>query len=186
MIPRLVLLTDRSQLSLGRGLIRTVSECAEAGLEAVVVREHDLEPAARAALTGEVAAIPSLTVISSRLPDETARGLHLAAHQPAPGHGWWGRSCHSRDAVARAAAEGASWVTLSPYAASGSKRDLRPVLAPGDLAGHPIPVLALGGIDPTNAAAAVEAGPHGVAVMGAVMRPSYAAAVVYELLEALR
>lgn len=186
MIPRLVLLTDRSQLSLGRGLIRTVSECADAGLEAVVVREHDLSPPARRALVLELAAIPLLTVLSSRIPDETAHGLHLAAHQPAPGHGWWGRSCHSRDAVARAAAEGASWATLSPYAASGSKRDLRPVLASGDLAGHPIPVLALGGIDPTNAAVAIEAGAHGVAVMGAVMRASDPAAVVAELREVLR
>lgn len=186
MIPRLVLLTDRSQLSLGRGLIRTVAECADAGLEAVLVREHDLEPAARRALVQEFAAIPLLTVLSSRIPDEMAHGLHLAAHQPAPGHGWWGRSCHSRDAVARAAAEGAAWATLSPYATSGSKRDARSVLAPGDLAGHPIPVLALGGIDPTNAAAAVAAGGHGVAVMGAVMRAPDPAAVVAELLEALR
>lgn len=186
MIPRLVLLTDRSQLSLGRGLIRTVSECADAGLEAVVVREHDLAPAARRALVLELAALPWLTVISSRIPDDAVHGLHLAAHQPASGHGWWGRSCHSRDAVARAAAEGASWATLSPYAASESKPDRRPVLAAGDLAGHPIPVLALGGIGPDNAADAVAAGAHGVAVMGAVMRAHEPAAVVAELLKVLR
>ncbi len=186
MIPRLVLLTDRSQLSLGRGLIRTVSECADAGLEAVVVREHDLAPAARHALVLELAAIPLLTVISSRFADDAARGRHLAAHQPAPGDGWWGRSCHSREAVDRAAAEGASWVTLSPYAASASKPGQRSLLATTDIAGHQIPVLALSGVGPHNAADAVAAGAHGVAVMGAVMRAHDPAAVVAELLDALR
>lgn len=186
MISRLVLLTDRSQLSLGRGLIRTVSECADAGLEAVIVREHDLAPQARHALVLELAALPRLTVISSRILDDTSHGLHLAAHQPAPPRGWWGRSCHSRDAVARGAAEGASWATLSPYAASGSKQHRREPLGADDLAGHPIPVLALSGIVPRNAADAVEAGAHGVAVMGAVMRAGDPAAVVAQLLEALR
>ena len=81
MIPRLVLLTDRSQLPLGRGLVRTVRECADAGLSAVIVREHDLERSARAALVRALVAIPGLTVISSRVPDQVAHGLHLASHQ---------------------------------------------------------------------------------------------------------
>ena len=185
-ISRLVLLTDRSQLALGRGLVRTVTECVGAGLSAVVVREHDLAPTARAALVRELAALPGLSVISSRLDDDAACGLHLAAHQRAPRHGPWGRSCHSRDAVARAATEGASWVTLSPYADSASKRGRRPVLAASDLSGHPIPVLALSGVGPHNAADAVAAGAHGVAVMGAVMRAHEPASVVSELLEVLR
>ncbi|UUZ60258.1 thiamine phosphate synthase [Nocardioides sp. B-3] len=185
-LPRLVLLTDRSQLSLGRGLIRTVSECVDAGLTAVVVREHDLAPAARAALVRELTVLPGLTVISSRIPDVAVHGLHLAAHQRAPRRGWWGRSCHSRAAVARAAAEGASWATLSPYAESGSKPGTRTLLGTGDLNDHPIPVLALSGIGAHNAAAAVEAGAHGVAVMAAVMRAADPAAVVAELLEVLR
>lgn len=186
MIPRLVLLTDRSQLSLGRGLIRTVSECVDAGLRAVVVREHDLAPAARAALVRELTALPGLTVISSRIHDVAVHGLHVAAHQPAPRQGWWGRSCHSRDEVSRAAAEGASWATLSPYAASGSKPGARTLLPAGDFAGHPMPVLALSGIGVHNAAAAVAAGAHGVAVMGAVMRAADPASVVADLVEALR
>jgi len=185
-IPRLVLLTDRSQLALGRGLSRTVTECVDAGLTAVVVREHDLEPAARAGLVRELTGLPGLTVISSRTHDDAAHGLHLAAHQPSPRHGRWGRSCHSRDAVARAAAEGASWATLSPYAESASKPGRGSVLPSADLAGHPIPVLALSGIGPHNAADAVAAGAHGVAVMGAVMRAHEPAAVVADLLEVLR
>jgi thiamine-phosphate pyrophosphorylase len=185
-IPRLVLLTDRSQLALGRGLIRTVAECVEAGLTAVVVREHDLEPTARAALLRELTGLPGLVVISSRIRDVAAHGLHLSAEQTAPRHGRWGRSCHSREAVARAADQGASWATLSPYAESASKPGRGSVLAPADLSGHPIPVLALCGIGPHNAADAVAAGAHGVAVMGAVMRAAEPGAVVANLLEVVR
>lgn len=186
MIPRLVLLTDRSQLRLGRGLVRTVRECVGAGLEAVVVREHDLEPGQRRALVTALAAIDGLTVISSRIADDAAHGLHLAAHQPPPAGGPWGRSCHSRADVARAAAQGATWVTLSPYAVSASKPGHGPALPASALAGQPLPVLALAGIDATNAADAVAAGAHGVAVMGAVMRAADPAAVVAGLLRELR
>lgn len=185
MIPRLVLVTDRSQLRLGRGLVRTVVECADAGLEAVVVREHDLEPGHRHALLAALAAIPGLTVLSSRIPDPAAGGTHLAAHQASPADeaaGPWGRSCHSRADVRHAASEGASWVTLSPYAASDSKPGHGPALPPSAFAGHPVPVLALAGIDVGNAAAALDAGAHGVAVMGAVMRATEPGEVVAALL----
>ncbi|WP_374456756.1 thiamine phosphate synthase [Nocardioides sp.] len=186
MIPRLVLLTDRSQLSLGRGLLRTVRECAGAGLTAVVVREHDVDPVARRALVAELAAIDGLTVISSRIPDEAADGTHLAADQVVPSDGPWGRSCHSAAAVARAAEQGASWATLSPYATSASKPGHGPPLPATAFAAHPVPVLALAGVDVRNAAAAVEAGAHGVAVMGAVMRAADPAGVVEALLRVLR
>lgn len=186
MIPRLVVLTDRAQLSLGRSLLRTVTECAEAGLEAVVVREHDLPPTARAALVAALREVPGLSVISSRVPDARAHGLHLSATQPPPASGRWGRSCHSADDVRRAGETGAAWVTLSPYAATASKPDRRPLLPPSELAGHAVPVLALGGIDAGNAAAARDAGAHGVAVMGAVMRARDPAAVVARLLGAVR
>lgn len=194
-LPRLFLLTDRSQLRLGRGLVRTVAECADAGLEAVVVREHDLEPAARRALVAALAAVPGLMVVSSRLPDPAAHGLHLAAHQRSgsdePSGSVdrsrlpWGRSCHSAAAVAEAAREGATWATLSPYAASASKPGHRPPLSPEEYSGHAVPVLALAGVTPANAAAAVDAGAHGVAVMGEVMRADEPAEVVADLLAAL-
>lgn len=184
-LPRMILLTDRSQLRLGRALVRTVAECAAAGLGAVVVREHDLAPAARHDLLAALARIPALTVISSRIADPVAHGIHLAAGQRAPG-GWFGRSCHSRGDVARSAAEGAAWATLSPYALTGSKPGYGPPLPHGAYAGLPLPTFALGGITPANAAAAVAAGAHGVAVMGAVMRAGDPAEVVGSILERLR
>jgi thiamine-phosphate pyrophosphorylase len=184
-LPRLLVLTDRSQLTLGRGLLRTVRECVHAGLEAVVVREHDLATRQRHALVTSLAALPGLTVISSRIATPAAHGTHLAAGQPAPA-GWFGRSCHSRDDVTRAAAEGAAWATLSPYALSGSKPGYGPPLCADEYDDLPLPTYALGGITPANAAAARDAGGHGVAVMGEVMRASEPAAVVGALLEALR
>ncbi|GAB3770381.1 thiamine-phosphate pyrophosphorylase [Nocardioides ginsengisegetis] len=183
---RLLLLTDRAQLSKGRSLSRTIAECVDAGLEAVVVRELDLAPRDRQALMVRLAELDSLTVISSRIADPAAHGLHLAAHQERV-DGLHGRSCHSADDVRRAAAEGAAWATLSPYAATASKPGHGPPLPPDAFTGDPgIPVFALGGIDPGNAHAAVEAGAHGVAVMGAVMRAAQPARVVARLLAELR
>ena len=88
------------------------------------------------------------------------------------------------DEVRRAAADGAAYAFLSPYADGGSKPGRTPLPA-GAFAGHPIPVFALGGITPANARSAREAGAHGVAVMGAVMAADDPAQVVVELLEAV-
>lgn len=184
-LPRLLVLTDRSQLRLGRGLARTIEECVAAGLEAVVVREHDLEPPARRALVAHLAAIDGLFVISSRTSDPTADAVHLAAAQDPPTDGLFGRSCHTREEVGAAARAGASWALLSPYA-DGVTKPGRDPLPPSAWSGHPIPVFALGGVDPANAAAARERGAHGVAVMGAVMRSPDPSQVVAALLGALR
>jgi thiamine-phosphate pyrophosphorylase len=180
-LPRLLLLTDAAQLPAGRDLIGTVAACVEAGLSAVVLREHQLPPGERHELVASLGGLPGLTVISSRIPDAAAAGTHLAADQP-PGGGWWGRSCHSAAEVGRAANEGAAYATLSPYAASASKPGYGPPLDPAAYGGHPIPVYALGGVGPGNAAAARRTGAHGVAVMGAVMRAADPALVVDALL----
>lgn len=184
-LPRLILLTDRSQLRLSRGLVRTIGECAAAGLTHVVVREHDLEPPARHGLIAALTEIDGLTVISSRICDPAAHGVHLAAGQPADsGQARYlvGRSCHSAADVKQAAGEGAAYATLSPYAATASKPSYGPPLDAGEFAGaHEIPVFALGGITPANAEAARKAGAYGVAVMGAVMRAEDPAAEVAAL-----
>lgn len=206
-LPRLILLTDRSQLRLGRGLVRTVAECASAGLTQVIVREHDLDPHARHGLITALAEIDGLTVISSRISDPAAHGVHLAAGQPADACNavldapvrrsstaqgqrtpryMVGRSCHSALEVKSAAGEGAAYATLSPYAATDSKPGYGPPLDPAEFAAdHEIPVFALGGIARDNAARAREAGAYGVAVMGAVMRAEDPAAEVAALIAAV-
>ena len=187
-VPRLLLLTDRSQLSCGRSLVRTVAECAEAGLTHVVVRELDEPSQSRHALIEALAAIEGLTVISAHDQHPRTAGVHLAAGQEAPvrgPEGWFGRSCHTAEEVRRAAAEGAAYATLSPYATTSSKPGYGPPIDPAGLAGHSIPVLALGGITVDNTRAALDAGAHGVAVMGAVMRAWEPADVVARLLKVL-
>ncbi|WP_141012521.1 thiamine phosphate synthase [Nocardioides sambongensis] len=187
MTPRLLLLTDRSQLPLGRSLRATVTAAVTAGAADVLLRELDLRPAVRAALSADLTA-SGARVIAARGPLPGCVGVHLAAHQPVTAAGGlpFGRSCHTVTAVAAAAAEGARWVTLSPFAASASKPGRGPALAPDALAGpHPVPVLALGGIDADNALDAVRAGADGVAVMGAVMRAADPASTVARLHDAL-
>lgn len=187
MIPRLVVLTDRAQLRGGRSLAQTVRDCASVGLRAVMVREHDLAPEARRELVTQLCEVEGLRVISSRVPGPATVGLHLSADQPAPAAGPWGRSCHSAEEAHRAEDEGADWVTLSPYAVSVSKPGHLPPLPASEFAVDVgIPVLALGGITPGNAASALEAGADGVAVMGAVMGADEPAVVVSHLLEVVR
>lgn len=185
-VPRLVLLTDRAQLPPGRDLVGTVRACVGVGLTQVVVREHDLDDEARHRLVAELATLDGLVVVSSRRPDPAAAGVHLSADQAVPGATWFGRSCHTVAAVRRAASEGAAYATLSPYAPSPSKPGYGP---PVDLDVFAedcgLPVLALGGIQPGNAAQARAAGAHGVAVMGCVMRSDSPAATVALLLEEL-
>lgn len=183
-VPRLLLLTDRALLPPGRGLAATVRSCAAAGLTHVVVRELDLPPGERRRLVTRLAAVEGLTVLASRRPVTGAAGLHLAASQPAPAAGWFGRSCHDLAEVRRAAREGAAYVTLSPYAATASKPGYGPPVDRGDYAAdHGVPVLALGGIGLHNAGEARAAGAHGVAVMGCVMRAPDPAAVIAGLLD---
>ncbi|WP_210651028.1 thiamine phosphate synthase [Nocardioides sp. SYSU D00065] len=185
-LPRLLLLTDRSQLRLGRGLLRTLFECVEAGATHVVIRELDLSADRRAALVGALAGTGA-TVLAAHTPVPGCAGVHLPATAPRAqgGSGLVGRSCHTIDDVERAAAEGADLATLSPFAASRSKPGYGPPIDPAHLAGHALPVFALGGITRDNAAAAMAAGAHGVAVMGEVMRSARPAVTVSRLLEAV-
>lgn len=206
-LPRLLLLTDRSQLRLGRSLVRTVAECVEAGATHVVLRELDETEEARAALAAALVGVGA-TVIAAHTPLPRAVGLHLpgveqvaragcvpASNQlrarkqpvacPQASDAAWGRSCHSTETVAAAAEQGAGWATLSPYAETPSKPGYGPPLPTTAFAHHPIPVFALGGITPANAAQARAAGAHGLAVMGAVMRAENPAGIVRKLLGAV-
>jgi len=201
-LPTLLLLTDRSQLRLGRSLVRTVAECTEAGLTHIVLRELDLPDPQRAALAAELAAT-GVRVIAARTPLPGVVGVHLPSvaggggntllpavdgrrNDRLPGvtacYPLWGRSCHTRADVIAAAADSFDYATLGPFAATASKPNYGPALPPSEYGGHPIPVFALGGITPTNAELALEAGAYGVAVMGAVMRAASPKSVVRDLL----
>jgi thiamine-phosphate pyrophosphorylase len=114
-----------------------------------------------------------------------ASTVHLAAADPWPDSFATGRSCHDAAELADAAARGAAYATLSPIFESPSKPGYGPALGPDALRDAPLPVLALGGVDPTNAAACLAAGAAGVAVMGGVMGADDPEAAVRDLLTAL-
>lgn len=190
-LPRLLVLTDRSQLHLSRGLLPTLAECREAGLTHVVLRELDEPPEQRAALAAALTEL-GLTVIAAHIPLPGAAGLHLpstaAANAVATTPRRYipcGRSCHTRADVAAAAADGFDYATLGPFATTMSKPGYGPPVPHVAYADSPLPVYALGGITPANAADAVAAGAHGVAVMGAVMRAAEPASIVADLLDTL-
>ena len=180
-LPRLLVLTDRKQLPGGRSLAEVIVEGVEAGLTHVVLRELDLSDERRAELAVALAGAGA-SVIAAHRPLPGTIGTQLSSRATGPA---LGRSCHSRVEVAGAAAEGAAYATLGPFGASLSKPGYGPLLPPSELHGHPIPVYALGGVTPSNAAELIGAGAYGVAVMGPVMRASAPGPVVRDLLAAI-
>lgn len=187
-LPGLLILTDRHQAT--RPLVDVVRAAVNGGARAVVMREKDLPRPERARLANQlrpiVADAGAVLVVASD-PTIPADGVHLAArdHLPAARPALVGRSCHSPAGLRAAAEEGCDWATLSPIFPSPSKPGYGPALGTTALAGAPLPVYALGGVDAGRAAACVAAGAAGVAVMGGVMRAEDPAAVVATLLAAL-
>jgi len=177
------------------------------GVDQVQVRERELEGAAllehareiaEAARAGARARAGGVRVVVNRRADVAlaiaADGVHLGFDAMPPerarallGPGAWiGVSCHAPAEVARA--QGASYAQLAPIFAPLSKRASRPPLGPAALAaaaGAGLPVLAQGGIEPGNAAAAVAAGAAGVAVTGAILLAEDPEAAAAELRRAL-
>ena len=186
----LLVLTDRTQCR--RPLVDVVRAAVDGGARTVVLREQDLPAAERAALADELRSVlapldGTLVLAGTGLPSDA---LHLSAtdQAPSPRPPLLGRSCHDRDEVDRAAAEGCDWVTVSPVRLTSSKPGYGPALGTAGLAaltGGP-PVYALGGLTAADARPCLDAGAVGLAVMGAVMRADRPDAVVGELLEAVR
>lgn len=85
---------------------------------------------------------------------------------------WVSRACHSVDRAAELEADG---VLLAPVVAARKGRTplgveaLTRARAALDLAGRGTQLFALGGVDAQSAAACLDAGAHGVAVIGAVL-----------------
>jgi thiamine-phosphate diphosphorylase len=185
----LLVLTDRQ--SCRRPLVEVVAAAVEGGARAVVLREKDLPVAERAALAAQLQAVLApaggvLVLAGTSLADGP---VHLAAADavPQPRPALLGRSCHDAGEVARAAAEGCDWVTVSPVRLTASKPGHGPALGTAGLAALTAgpPVYALGGLTADDVAPCLRAGAAGVAVMGAVMRAERPERVVRELLAAL-
>jgi len=181
-----VVLTDRRMAR--RSLVETVAASVEGGARWLVLRERDMVPEERAALAADLRAV--LADSGGRLivagPDPLGgSAVHLAAAgpYPPPDLALVGRSCHDEGELSRLTTE--HYAMVSPVFPTPSKPGYGPPLGLDGLArlaAHsPVPVLALGGVTPANAAACIAAGAAGVAVMGAVMRADDPAAVVDDL-----
>lgn len=190
-LPRLLVLTDQRQAH--APLVEVVAACVAGGARTVVLREKHLPAGERAALAATLR--PLLAEVDGRLlgasdPALSRDGVHLATDDPLPTglapSAWVGRSCHDRDDLAAAVAEGCTHATLSPIFTTASKPGYGPALGTTTLADPPLPTYALGGIDgPAAASACVAAGAHGVAVMGALMRAAHPDRLVADLLASL-
>jgi thiamine-phosphate diphosphorylase len=198
--------TDRAA---ARGSLAAAVEAAvRGGVDQVQLRERELEGAAllahareiaEAARAGARARAGGVRFLVNRRADVAlaiaADGVHLGFDAMPPerarallGPGAWiGISCHAPAEVTRA--QGASYAQLAPIFAPLSKRASRPPLGPAALAAAAsagLPVLAQGGIEAGNAAAAIAAGAAGVAVTGAILLaadPEAAAAALRRALD---
>lgn len=184
-LPKLFILTDRTQIPEGRTIIEQVERCLEGGATHVVLREPDLPPLMRLELAQALTAMGA-TVVAGGDQVIGASGIHQRSAASGPVHGFVGRSCHTREEVERASRDGCTYVTLGPFAATDSKPGYGPPVPATTFADLPVPAYALGGMSPTNVGAAMAVGAWGVAVMGAVMRSQDPAPMVAELLRAIR
>jgi thiamine-phosphate pyrophosphorylase len=194
--PRVHLITDRRLVPDLAGAARRALGGLPPGTAAVHLRERDLGGRAllaeARALLDALRPLGQLLLVNDRADVALAAGadgVHLpsAGLPPAEARRLLGAglllgvSCHGEEDVARALAGGADYATFGPVFDTPSKRGYgAPVGLPalGRAARLGLPLLALGGVEPATAAAAVDAGAFGLAAIRAWLRgPDPAAAV---------
>jgi thiamine-phosphate pyrophosphorylase len=198
--PPLLVISDRSQAR--RPLIEIATAAFAGGCRWFSLREKDLPAAERRALLAELVALGwryGATVTAHDDLDPAiatgAGGVHLpggsdpqAARERLP-HGLIGVSAHSATEAAALLAAGADYVTISPIFLTDSKPGYGPALGLAGLATAVAaakgPVVALAGINPSNAHACLDAGASGIAVMGEIMRAADPEATVRSLIAAI-
>ena len=205
---RFYLVTDRTR-SAPRTLASVVHDACVSGVRAVQLREKDLSetdlvsaatrlvrlmrphgaklfvnasPFVDRDTAGLLAASPG--VDGFHIPDDPALLAEFRAQFPKL---LIGASTHSVDGVRNAAASGADFVTFGPVFATPSKHGrVQGIEALRDAcAAEKIPVFAIGGVTPENARSCLDAGAHGVAVVGAVMGATSARSAVRAFAESM-
>ncbi|MEE9281629.1 MAG: thiamine phosphate synthase [Myxococcota bacterium] len=194
MIPRLCYMTDGERGTGGRPLAEVLGGAARGGVQLVVLREPRFEGDEWESLLEKIAPLrrEGLKVVPSRRLDVARAwdldGVHLAADavDVRKARAWLGPqaligySAHSGAEGRRAAAAGASYVTLSPIYETDSKpgvagRGCSWLEREAREAG--LPVLALGGLTPQRTRDVLGAGAWGVAAISAIgAAPDVAAA----------
>lgn len=173
---RLYLITDRKLVADLPAAVDRALRGVPRGAAAVQLREKDLGARALLSLAREVGAVcrrrGAPLLVNDRIDVALAAGadgVHLAGTSVSVadaralmGDRLVGASCHDRAELDRAA--GADFATFGPVFPSRGKPNSVGLDALGAHAGG-LPLFALGGIDRTNAAAAIAAGARGVAAI---------------------
>jgi len=182
--PPLLVITDRHQAR--RPLPEIAAALFAGGCRWLSLREKDLAAAERLALLQSLVELgrPYGAVVGVHDDVAAAAATEAALHLPdgvVPAEArrrlgakaLIGASCHDAAGIARAAAAGADYATLSPIFVSTSKPGYGPALGLAALAAvsrvTTLPIIALGGIDEAVIAEVIASGAAGAAVMGAAM-----------------
>ncbi|MBP8655265.1 MAG: thiamine phosphate synthase [Kiritimatiellae bacterium] len=200
----LYLVTDRA-LARGRPLVELVREAVAGGVTCVQLREKQLGTRemlaeARALLAVlRPAGVP--LIINDRVDVALAAGadgvhvgqqdMPLADVRRLTPRGWIvGVSAESLADAEQAARGGADYIGVSPVFATPTKTDAAPPLGLAGLrairAAVQTPLVAIGGIQPDNAAAVLRAGADGLAVVSAILaaeNPRQAAADLRRIIQ---
>ena len=202
-LPRLLLVSDRAAVR-GRPLVELIAAVSDAlnGDLLIQLREKELPAAELRALAAQLRdalndRAPIVINDRPRIARELGLGLHLpaASASVAERPPLLGRSVHHNPGEARRAIrDGVDYAVVGTIFPTGSK----PGHA-GDGPAHlraladqlsPIPAYAIGGIDAANAASAIAAGAHGVAVRSAILGaddpPAAAQAIADAIADSLR
>jgi len=200
----LYLVTDRHQTA-GRPLLSVLDRALSAGVEAVQLREKDVDTRSLLELAADLLSLTrehgGLLFINDRVDLVMALGadgVHLRSDSmPVPvarrllgSDRLIGVSTHSVDEVLKAEAEGADFAVLGPIYDTPSKRLY------GDPIGlHPLeeasrqshlPIFAIGGISLSRVQEVRRAGAHGIALISAILLAEDVQAATRFLLHALQ
>jgi thiamine-phosphate diphosphorylase len=185
-VPRVLLVTAGHRLAPGVSaaeriarLERQARDAFAAGVDAVQIREEDLEGGALLDLTLAIAALGRV-IVTDRADVAVAAGasgVHLKGAGPGsarvrailPAHMTLSRAVHDEEEAARGGGGALDWVLAGTAFASVSKPGRAPLGAAGLRAivqASPVPVVAIGGVTPANAHELLAAGAAGVAGIG--------------------
>jgi thiamine-phosphate pyrophosphorylase len=200
--PRLYVILDRTA-SAGRDLDTILAQALDGGAEMIQLREKTLPSgdllalAARLRVRCVAAKVPF--IVNDRVDLTTtvgADGVHLGQDDLSPASARMmmppgkilGLSTHSVEQAMAAQAAGADYVAVGAMYPTATKPEFRlvgPALARQVRPVVTVPLVGIGGITPENAAAVIEAGCDGVAVISAVCAAPDPAAAARRFIDAV-
>jgi thiamine-phosphate pyrophosphorylase len=199
------LITDRKSSSGGMSVEEVVTRAVEGGVKGVLLREKDLPERELLALAGRVRDLTARSGVKLLISERSdialavgADGVQVSGRSlPAEkvreligNDKYMSVSTHSVEEALAAQSAGADFITLSPVYESPSKPGYGPALGLEGLEtvcrSLTIPVFALGGMNPQNAASALKAGAYGIAVITSVFSAPDPTQAAGEMIDSIR